>query len=239
VADLLAEGEPRQAEAARLLRAWNHRFDPDQAGAAVWTALWPRLVHRVGETVLDSFTAQLGAGNAGRLTRHLVLGGEAPSFFAADLAQLTGEAAETAMVYLSQALGADSATWSWERAQRLALCHPLSRCDAARRVFDPPVVRCAGGTGVVNNRSSRETPTGFEVSGGPSYRFGADLSESGGHGALLAGQSAQPGHRHYHDQLELWTQGRLHELPMLAEEIDSRRQSTTRLEPGPKDGRAD
>ncbi|MEE3335193.1 MAG: penicillin acylase family protein, partial [Candidatus Latescibacterota bacterium] len=90
---------------------------------------------------------------------------------------------------------------------------------------------CDGGTSVVNNRSARETANGLEVTGGPSYRFIADLSASGGQGCLLAGQSGQPGHPHYADQLSLWPSGQWHPLWMDDEAIQTEKTGEFVLEP--------
>ena len=86
----------------------------------------------------------------------------------------------------------------------MVLRHPAARSDAARKILEPEPVPCAGGMGVVNNRSSRETLTRFEVTGGPSYRFVADMASLDAKGCMLAGQSGQAGHAHAFDQLELW-----------------------------------
>jgi acyl-homoserine lactone acylase PvdQ len=69
------------------------------------------------------------------------------------------------------------------------------------------------------------------VTGGPSYRFVADLSTKHATGCLLAGQSAQPGHRHYADQLDLWPKGQWHPLWMDDDVIEMERTGEFVLEP--------
>lgn len=225
----LLGGTPRRRRAASWLRRWNHRFDADQVGATIWAVVWPRFVRRVGEAVLDPHAAQLNAGNAGRLARHLLLG-EGLAFFRADLKQLAGAAADDGLDYLEQALGSTARSWRWGQAQVMALRHPAARSETARALLNPTVVPCAGGTGVVNNRSGSEKPTRLEVTGGPSYRLVADMATVDAQGCLLAGQSGQPGHAHYADQLALWTAGEYH--PMLLDEaaIAAAAVATTRLE---------
>ena len=231
VADLLETLESTAArEFASHLRVWNHRCDADQVGATIWAVLWPRLVSAVGKQVLTPFVAELNAGNAGRLVRHVLLDHSSPPVHV-DLRDALGVAVESTAAYLQSILGDDSGAWTWDRAQRLRLQHPLSTNDAARRVFDPPAVTCDGGTSVVNNRSARETANGLEVTGGPSYRFIADLSASGGQGCLLAGQSGQPGHPHYADQLSLWPSGQWHPLWMDDEAIQTEKTGEFVLEP--------
>ena len=220
---------PRLRRAARWLRRWNGRFDADQVGATIWTALWPRLVQRVGAAVLDPFTAQLNAGNAGGLARHLLLGQPPPGFFTADLTDLVSAAGEDALDYLERSLGPTARSWRWGRAQFMVLRHPAARSDAARRILEPDPVPCAGGMGVVNNRSSRETSTRFEVTGGPSYRFVADMASLEAKGCMLAGQSGQAGHPHAFDQLKLWPAGEYHPLLLDGAAVAAATVATTRL----------
>jgi penicillin amidase len=227
----LLTGSPRRTRAATWLRRWDHRFDADQVGATIWSALWPRFVRRIGQAVLTPHVAQLNAANAGRLARHLLLG-TGPGFFAGDVGQIAGAACDEALDYLERALGKTARSWKWGAAQRLVLHHPAAITDAAREVLDPPAVPCAGGNGVVNNRSGSEGPDGFEVTGGPSYRLVADMARSDARGVLLAGQSAQPGHPHYQDQLALWPAGKTHPLLLDADAIGAAAVATTRLARG-------
>lgn len=212
------------------LEAWNHRFDADQIGASIWAILWPRLVEAVGRQVLPGFVAELNAANAGRLTRSVLLGLDT-GLPGIDLTTLVAEAATSAATYLRQVLGSESDTWTWCRLQSMKMRHPLSTNEAARRVFDPPVIACDGGNGVVNNRAARETDTGLEVVGGPSYRLVVDLSTSQAMGCLLSGQSGQPGHPHYADQLELWPSGQWHPLYLDTEAIQAVMISQFALQP--------
>jgi penicillin amidase len=212
------------------LRSWNHCYDADQVGATIWAILWPRLVATVGNDLLPSYVAELNAANAGRMVRHLLLGTELPRP-PVDLSASVARAVHSTIAYLTPILGQSIEAWTWGRAQRLRLQHPLSTHEAARRVFDPPTIPCDGGNGVINNRSAKETPRGLEVTGGPSYRFVADLSTKHATGCLLAGQSAQPGHRHYADQLDLWPKGQWHPLWMDDDVIEMERTGEFVLEP--------
>lgn len=111
----------------------------------------------------------------------------------------------------------------------MVLRHPAARSDAARKILEPEPVPCAGGMGVVNNRSSRETSTRFEVTGGPSYRFVADMASLDAKGCMLAGQSGQAGHAHAFDQLELWPAGGYHPLLLDKAAVAAATVATTRL----------
>jgi penicillin G amidase len=232
IAGLLQEtGQGDMAEIAAVLRDWDARFDLGQTGATLWAALWPRLVQRVGAAVLEPFVAELNVGNAGRLTRHLLLD-EGPDFFKADLKELLAAAAVEALAYLRDALGEDWRGWTWGQAHCCRLRHPLATNPEAERILNPAVIACPGGPGVINNRSAVQLDTGFELSGGPSYWLVADMSDiDATQGCLLAGQVALPGHAHYADQLSLWPIGGRHPLPLAAEVVERSIVGETVLEP--------
>jgi acyl-homoserine lactone acylase PvdQ len=111
----------------------------------------------------------------------------------------------------------------------MVLRHPAARTEAARAILEPAPVPCQGGNGVVNNRASREAESRLEVTGGPSYRFVADMSSLETRGCMLAGQSGQAGHDHAFDQLDLWPAGQYHPLLMDDDEVAAATVTTTRL----------
>ncbi|MEE2659556.1 MAG: penicillin acylase family protein [Candidatus Latescibacterota bacterium] len=220
---------PASQRMARHLGNWNYCFDVNQIGATIWAILWPRLVKNVGHAVLDPFTADLNAVNAGRLTRALLLGEDVA--VDVDLRELLQRAAEATMKYLvSIRGGGDENRWRWGKVQIMALTHPLAeRSELARAIFNPPRVACPGGPSLINNRSSRETASSLLVTGGPSYRFTADMATDVAAGVMLSGQSGQPGHRHYSDQLLLWPVGKLRPLVMGSVRVEELIQSQTQL----------
>jgi len=229
-ARLARSGEPRIREMAETLRTWNARYDLDQIGATLWAALWPRWVQHIGDAVLPEHVAELNAANAGRLARHLLLG-ETVAFYTDDVDGALGRVALDALGYLRSALGPDAGQWQWGRANMMRLRHPLATNPSAARVFNPQPLRCSGGAGVVNNRRPVERENGFENASGASYRLVVDLSETDrAVGCMLAGQSAQPGSRHYEDQSGLWPEGNYHPLLMDRAEIEANAESTTRLQ---------
>ena len=234
VADILERSESgANRQSAKHLRGWNGRYDLEQLGAAVWETLWPRLVRTIGAAVLDPFAAELNAPGAGRLTRHLLLGGSRPPFFEnQSLKEAVEKAASESAVYLEKALGSAADQWTWGRANTMHLRHPLATNAAAERVFNPSPIPCPGGSTVINNRSSRETDRGLETTGGPSYRLIVDLSSvDGAEGCLLAGQSGQPGSPHYSDQAGLWPAGKWHPLIVDRERIEAEAEAETVLSP--------
>ena len=231
VADILERSESgANRRSAEHLRGWNGCYDLEQLGAAVWETLWPRLVRGIGAAVLDPFAAELNASGAGRLTRHLVLGGRGVPFFCHSLQDVVERAASESEAYLEKALGPDPEQWTWANTMRLR--HPLATNAAAERIFNPAPIPCPGGSTVVNTRSTRETEQGFETTGGPSYRLVVDLSSiDGAEGCLLAGQSGQPGSPHYSDQTGLWPAGKWHPLIVDRERIEAESEAETVLSP--------
>jgi penicillin amidase len=62
----------------------------------------------------------------------------------------------------------------------------------------------------------------------------ADLADPacGIWGVEVAGSSGQPGSPHYDDQIEPWSEGHYHYLPLLGPEAAGKGEATLSLEPG-------
>ena len=68
VAHQLSESDdPRLISLSGILREWDCRFDPDQNGAAVWAALWPRFASRVTLALAGDYAGRLSAESPGDL----------------------------------------------------------------------------------------------------------------------------------------------------------------------------
>ena len=222
LADLLqSAGETDCLLAAGALTSWDCRFEGDNAGPAVWTALWSRLSKAVNGAVLGAPAAELMAESAGAVVRSLLLGEENPRDYGLDLLDLAKTAASDALSYLRQALGPDISDWGWNRAHHVSLDHPAARTGAMKKLMNRGPFSCPGGGGVVNNRRPIETPQGFVNASGVSYRLFVDMSEPGrAWAASLAGQSGQPGSDHYDDRVQETLRNEYHPLLMDRAEIE-------------------
>jgi penicillin amidase len=146
-----------------------------------------------------------------------------------------------AISWLREHLGGDWRGWSWGRLHPLKLTHALS---AGRpifgEVFDVGPRPCPGGNGVLN-QNSYAIRDRFWTTGGPHYRFLADLAPNGQTwGVNTAGNAGNPASPHYADQFADWLAGRYHTLWMDRAEIDANAEATLRLTPqaGPIPARA-
>jgi penicillin amidase len=134
--------------------------------------------------------------------------------------------------WLREHLGADWSRWTWGRLHPLTLNHALS---AGRPVFaalfDIGPRPCPGGDGVLNQNGFAVRDR-FWTTGGPHYRFLADLSADGQtRGVNTAGNSGNPASPHYADQLPDWLAGRYHPLWMDRADVDQHAEGTLRLLP--------
>ena len=111
--------------------------------------------------------------------------------------------------------------------------HPLGEHspDLAQR-FDLGPFPTSGGNGTVRAAGpSFEQP--FQAASGSTYRFLADLSQSGYAEATgTTGQSAHPDSPHYRDQVQLWLEDRRLPLWMDDATVRANLEAETRLVPG-------
>ncbi len=221
VARQLAEsGDSRLVSLGNILLEWNCRFDPEQCGAAVWAALWPRFASGVATALAGDYAGGLSAESPGDLARAVLLG-EAMPEFSEESRRIMREAAVSTHEYLTSALGPVPDNWKWARAHTVLYEHPLSNNDEARRVFNLGPYPCPGGAGTVNNRRPVETTSGFRNTSGVSYRLFVDFAEPAtAWAATLTGQSGQPSSPHYTDRVEETLTGEYHPLLMDIGEIE-------------------
>ena len=137
-----------------------------------------------------------------------------------------------AIGWLREHLGEDWRRWTWGQLHPIKLTHALS---AGRpifaAVFDIGPKPCPGGNGVLN-QNSYAIRDRFWTTGGPHYRFLADLSASGRtQGVNTAGNSGNPASPHYADQFPEWLAGRYHPLWMDRAEVDANAEGTLSLTP--------
>jgi penicillin amidase len=123
----------------------------------------------------------------------------------------------------------------WGEAHRLALDHPMAGVPVVGRLFG------FGRTGIPREGSPyavNVAPFGgsrppFRVGAGPSQRHVVDMADvdaSGGF-VLPGGQSGFPRSPHAHDQLALWSAGRLIPLPLDRGKVEDRAASRLTLLP--------
>ena len=223
----------RPRAAYRHLAEWNGSFDTEAIGASVFTAFWQRWLERIAAAHFPEQLAPLAAGQAGAVARRLLLGDDMGWFSDTNYREEAHAAYVSAVEWLVEVAGPDPANWRWGQLHQVTFPHPLGEqsSELAQR-FDLGPFPTSGGNGTVRAAGpSFEQP--FQAASGSTYRFLADLSQSGYAEATgTTGQSAHPDSRHYEDQVQLWLEDR--RLPLYMDEATVRAnlQAETRLVPG-------
>lgn len=222
----LLEGVPLPAEAAALLRGWDHRLEAASAPAALFELWWAR---HLKPALLD----RIAAGDA--TLRALLAPGDVESLIAllesddpriAPRAALLAETLSRAFEEARTRLGPVE-TWAWGRLHRGDFPHPLGR------VADLPGIGplATGGSGsTVMNAAYR--PGDFTVTMGASFRMVLDVGDWDASLCINApGQEGDPASPHYADLAPLWAEGRY--VPMLFSRaaVDAAAERRIRLAP--------
>jgi penicillin G amidase len=241
LAHLLADGaggaDSELARAASLLRRWDARFTIGSVGASLFNVFWWRWCDRVAAARFPEHLRGPMAGACGSIARDVLVEGDVGWFTdpAVDVRSAVRAAMSEALVWLREHLGAPGngwRAWRWGRLHPLKLTHALS---AGRPVFaeffDLGPQPCPGGNGVLN-QNSYAIRDRFWTTGGPHYRFLADLAPGGQtRGINTAGNAGNPASPHYADQFDDWLAGRYHILRMDRAEIEANAEGTLRLMP--------
>ncbi len=218
---------------ARLLRRWDSRYTVGSVAASLFATFWWRWCARVAAARFPAHLHAPMAGAAGAVAHDLLLDGDFGWFEGEDDVQREARAAMSdALGWLREHLGDDWQQWAWGRLHPLKLTHALS---AGRPVFaelfDIGPRPCPGGVGVLN-QNSYAIRDRFWTTGGPHYRFLADLAETNqAQGVNTAGNAGNPASPHYADQFPDWLAGRYHPLWMDRADIEAHAEATLRLTP--------
>jgi penicillin amidase len=227
--------KPRGAlETAALdkVKAWDLRFDPDQAGASVFTAWVRALRPAIFEDEIGSDLAKsvggLVYGQSDMLTA-LMTRPRDPWFddrrtpAAETRDEIVRKSFSQAVAELKGSFGEDSGTWTWGRVQTAAFAHTpfgFSGVAPLEKIFNSSAVPAPGWEGAVNLAGS-DPAKPYRVAFGVSQRFLADLADLGRSQAVNStGQSSLVFHRHREDQAPLWSSGRYRPVLASREAVD-------------------
>ena len=223
---------PGPRAAYRHLAAWPGSFDTEAIGASIFTAFWQRWLERIAAAHFPEQLAPLAAGQAGAVARRLLLGDDMGWFPDTDYREDARAAYVSAVEWLVEVAGPDPEGWHWGRLHQVTFPHPLGEhsSELARR-FDLGPFPTSGGNGTVRAAGpSFEQP--FQAASGSTYRFLADLSQSGyAEATSTTGQSAHPDSPHYRDQVQLWLEDRRLPLQMDEAAVRADLEAETRLVP--------
>lgn len=129
---------------------------------------------------------------------------------------------KNAVGFLTEQLGSDIDTWTWNRVYSLEHNHPIGQVDLLRDYFNVGPFKVSGGNEVINNLLFSLDSTGiYKVKAGPSTRRVIDFSDVENSMAILpTGQSGNPLSKHYKDQAEKFVNGQFVPMYMDRETIE-------------------
>jgi penicillin amidase len=140
------------------------------------------------------------------------------------------EAIARALNALREAFGTQPSTWTWDRAHRTRVVHPLARLfpDAGAELNPPSV--SMGGDGDCPQAGSAELGVWILHSSVARYAF--DLGDWDNSGWIVPmGSSGHPDSPHHTDQTEDWAAVRLQPMLYSLERIEADAESRQVLEP--------
>jgi penicillin amidase len=231
---LLAVKPRGEQETAALeqVKAWNLHFDPDQAGASVFTA-WVRALRpgifedEIGADLARS-VGGLVYGQTDMLTGLMARPRDpwfddrrTPAVETRD--EIVRKSFSQAVAELKGAFGESPGTWTWGRVQTAAFAHApfgLSGVAPLEKIFNSSAVPAPGWEGAVNLAGS-DPAKPHRVAFGVAQRFLANLADLGTSQAVNStGQSSLVFHRHREDQAPLWSSGRYRPVLTSREAVD-------------------
>ena len=123
--------------------------------------------------------------------------------------------------YLERECGPNFNDWHWGALHRVSFGHILGQVKPLQAFFNRGPFPVGGdGTTIWSTYTSFLEAPGEGVVG-PPFRYIADLSDlDHSQGLLAPGQSGQPGHPHYDDQVAAWFDGGYHSMLFDHKEIE-------------------
>jgi penicillin G amidase len=241
----LSSPDPRIAQIADWMRAWDGRIAIDSPVAAVHEVFMRRVIPLILRDKLGDLTERYaGKGPTPMLAEGSMWGFRSWEWFQRILETpdspwfdlgageqrddvLRLALAET-VEYLEKRSGPDPSEWTWGKIHKVSFGHILGRVKPLQAFFSRGPYPVGGdGTTIWSTYSNLEDRGDGVIA--PPFRFIADLSDLDHSLGLLApGQSGQPGHPHYDDQVSAWFEGRYH--PMLFERIEIEQNAKSCLE---------
>ena len=212
IAALEADADPRVQQAVSLLRGWNYHVRADSAAATVFNVFFTQWCKTVCRERMPVDVANFAALNAVGIASRL-LGRDLVGWFQRDRTEAMRETFRAVLDELTTKLGPDMATWTWGRMHVLAQPHFLSNRGDLGQLLDLTGAPCGGDNATVN---AGTMDANFASMIGAGYRMVADMADAdaGLWVSEVAGTSGHPGSPHYADQIEPWSAGELHYIPL-------------------------
>jgi penicillin amidase len=209
----LAPDDPDAKHALDLLRAWDHRLEPDSAAAALFELWWTRHLKPavIARLAPEPVRRLLPPGDVEGILEALERPDErfGPDPAAARDALLIG----TLAAAVRDAASRMGANWAWGRLHHGYFEHPLTSLRASSdRTFDTGPLPIGGSSSTPMHTGYRAGD--FRAIDGASFRMVVDVGNWDRSVCINApGQSGDPRSPHYNDLAPLWAGGRY--VPML------------------------
>lgn len=235
--------DPLARQAQEVLRAWDFRATPDQAGPTIFETFLKHLLH-------EAWVDELGE----EIVQDLLTGGSHNRYWARwALAQpdlpwwddrrtpqretrddIVRRAFEQTVAELRNRLGPDPRAWTWGKVHTATFTHGTlgqSGIRPVEAIFNRGPYPAPGTSAAVNNIGFN-VQKGFTVRSLPSLRFIASTANwSDSRFIHTTGQSGLPYHPHYDDFIPMWLKGEYHPMPWSREEVERNAEGVLRLQP--------
>ena len=213
VGTLQNDADSRVRQAVELLKKWDCVVRSDSAAAVIFNVFFARWCQAVASERFPKETAGFVAAYVGGLAMRLLQKDDLVWFQRQSREQAIRAAFGGALDELTTKLGPEMATWQWGRLHVLLQKHFLSSRGDLGQLLDRSGLPLGGDGNTVN--SSTPDPT-WGAWLGASYRMVSDLADPKlGMWAIDVGSaSGHPGSAHYDDQIQPWSEGKLHYLAL-------------------------
>lgn len=232
--------DQHHVNALNYIRNWDYRFTQSDVTTTIFSVFFTRLVQNtfqdeMGNDLFDNFVF-FGAIPY-RVTSQL-LAKDSSAWFD-DIRTPVQETKEMilrkslsdAIAELRSTIGDEMKTWQWGSLHTVTFRHPFGTRKPLDKVFNLGPFPVAGG-GTTLNKCEYKFSSPYTVSVGPSMRQVIDLGDPlTAFTVITSGQSGQPLHDHYDDQIPLWLNGGYLSLSMDWREIERMNWSRLTLTP--------
>jgi penicillin amidase len=221
--------QDKQLETAlNYFRNWNFLYSKDDVPTTIFEVFFNHLIKNIyldemGENLFQQYIFL--ANIPYRVTMKLLNDSSSVWFdnVATDTVEtrddMIRQSLSDALKDLSQRMGEDIRQWQWGKLHTLTLKHPFGGIKVLEPIVNIGPIE-TGGSGTTVNNGEYHLSSPYEMTLGPSMRKIIDFANiNGALSVIPSGQSGQPMHEHYSDQMPLWKNGEYHPLPIDEQEI--------------------
>lgn len=193
----------------KILNKWDYVSNADSLAPALYYT-WCREITKIllKELSPEEFEAFTKLPNNWNFFKRVMLNRESIWWKKFDRQQVITDAFDNGLESLTQALGEDSADWTWGHLHTIEFVHPIGKISPFDKIFNIGPIAISGGGNEINNQKPSGYSDNFKVKAGPSTRriISFDHPEQAW-GILPTGNSGHLLSPFYKDQVELYSKG--------------------------------